>query len=678
MNFSRLRFFVLALLLAAAAQAQTAQPVAGAAIPAQSLTSSGGAAAIDLRNHFSVPGISGQVVQFDTVAGRLNVELRSDVAPRHAANFLAYVQANAYTGTFFHRSAALEAGAVSIIQGGGYRSSSTGGISEVTKLAPVALEYNLPNARGTLAAARTSDINSATSEWYFNVRDNSNVLGQSNGGGYTVFGRVLGNGMTVIDAIAALPRVNAGAPFTDLPVRNLVGTNVSAANLIIVNSITTASIFPTGSGASVVTFSAASSNPSVATAALSGSTLTLTPVGGGTASITVTATDTSGSTAAQSVAVTVSGPSASRLPVITAQPRPEILLPSGTSNTVVFTVAATATPAPTYQWRRNGVAVTGQTSATYVLTNASDAQAGRFTCLVSNSEGSTESQPSVVSFIAAAPADRGRLVNLAIRTNAGTGAQTLIVGFSLGGAGTTGSTPLLVRGMGPSLTQFGLTGVLPDPVATMVRRGSPFAENDNWGGATAVADRASQVGAFAFASTSSLDAALAVTPGADSYTVQITDRNNRTGIALAEIYDAVNRTAFTASTPRLVNVSARTEVGAGSDILIAGFAIGGTTAKTVLIRAIGPALAVFGVTDTLADPRLQLYAGSNLVAENDNWGGDLGLVSVGDSVGAFRLGSTSSGDAMLLVSLPPGSYTAQISGANSGTGVALVEVYEVP
>jgi hypothetical protein len=232
--------------------------------------------------------------------------------------------------------------------------------------------------------------------------------------------------------------------------------------------------------------------------------------------------------------------------------------------------------------------------------------------------------------------------------------------------------------MGPSLTQFGLTGVLPDPVATMVRRGSPFAENDNWSGATTVADRATQVGAFAFASTSSLDAALAVTPAADSYTVQITDRNNRTGIALAEIYDAVSRTAFTASTPRLVNVSARTEVGAGSDILIAGFAIGGTTAKTVLIRAIGPALAVFGVTDTLADPRLQLYAGSNLVAENDNWGGDLGLVSVGDSVGAFRLGSTSSGDAMLLVSLPPGSYTAQISGANSGTGVALVEVYEVP
>jgi hypothetical protein len=283
-----------------------------------------------------------------------------------------------------------------------------------------------------------------------------------------------------------------------------------------------------------------------------------------------------------------------------------------------------------------------------------------------------------LSFATTAAADVGRLGNLAIRTNAGTGAQTLIVGFSLGGANTAGSSPLLVRAVGPSLTQFGLTGVLADPLATMFRGENTVATNDNWGGAAEISGRASQVGAFALAGNGSLDAALAVAPARDTYTVQVTGRNNGTGIALAEIYDAVPRSAFTPATPRLINVSARTEVGAGSDILIAGFAIAGTTAKTVLIRAIGPTLAVFGVTETLSNPKLQLFSGTTVIAENDDWGGDPQLTNAATAVGAFALANTASRDAVLMVTLPPGSYTAQVSGVNAGTGVALVELYEVP
>jgi cyclophilin family peptidyl-prolyl cis-trans isomerase len=677
MSLSRLFRAALFLSAAATLPAQSTTPVAGEPVPPQAIDAGGTPATIDLRNHFSLPGISGQIVQFDTIAGRINVELRSDVAPRHAANFLAYVQANAYAGSFFHRAAALDGAGVSIIQGGGYRAIG-GNVTEIPKLTPVALEYNLPNARGTLAAARSTDINSATSEWYFNVRDNSTILNQSNGGGYTVFGRVIGNGMTVVDAIAALPRANAGSPFNEIPVRNYSGGNIGTANLVFVNSVASATIFPTGGGASVISFSATSSNPTVVAASVTGSNLTLTPASGGSATITVTATDSNGSTALQNFLVTVSGASSTRPPTIVTQPQPQIRLASGTSSTVVFTIAASASPAPTYQWRRNDVDVTGQRSPTYVLTNASDAQAGKFTCVVTNSEGSITSDPAVLSFAPVAAPDRGRLSNLSIRTNAGTDARTLIVGFSLGGAGTAGSTPLLVRAVGPSLQAFGLTGFLPDPIATMFRGGATAAVNDNWSGTQNVIDRAAQVGAFPFPNAASLDSALVVSPAAGSYTVQVTESANRTGIALAEIYDAVPRAAFTEATPRLVNVSARTEVGSDSDILIAGFYIGGNTARTVLIRAIGPTLALFGVTDTLANPKLQLFSGTTLVAENDNWGGDPGLTSVADAVGAFRLPNATSGDAVFLATLPPGSYTAQVSGVGGGTGVALVEIYEVP
>ena len=133
--------------------------------------------------------------------------------------------------------------------------------------------------------------------------------------------------------------------------------------------------------------------------------------------------------------------------------------------------------------------------------------------------------------------------------------------------------------------------------------------------------------------------------------------------------------------PSVSNLSTRAQVGTGGNIMITGFNIGPGTSKTVLIRATGPALADFGVTGALADPRVELYAGNTKISENDNWNTPVGNatpVTAANfaSVAAFPL-TAGSRDAALVATLAPGSYTAQVTGANNGTGVALIEVYEL-
>ena len=379
---------------------------------------------------------------------------------------------------------------------------------------------------------------------------------------------------------------------------------------------------------------------------------------------TVVATNSSGSTTSAAATLTLTGP-----PNIVAHPASLTVSPG---STVVLDAGSNG--ATSFSWRREGTTILGATSSRLVLTGA-NVVAGSYTFLATNSAGTATSNPATLSL--STNPDSGRLSNLAIRSNAGTGAQTLIVGFAVGGAGTTGTKPLLIRGVGPSLTQFGLTGVLADLVATVFQGAAIVATNDNWGGDPQVIANATRLGAFGFTGPTSLDAAFVTSPASGSYSVQITGKNNGTGLALAEIYDA-SATPLGGTTPRLVNVSARTQVGTGGDILIAGFNIGGTTAKTVLIRAIGPELGVFGVGGTLNDPKIQLFAGANVLRENDDWGGDAQAIALGNSVGAFPLSNAASKDAVLLVTLPPGSYTAQVSGVGGSTGVALIEVYEIP
>jgi hypothetical protein len=130
----------------------------------------------------------------------------------------------------------------------------------------------------------------------------------------------------------------------------------------------------------------------------------------------------------------------------------------------------------------------------------------------------------------------------------------------------------------------------------------------------------------------------------------------------------------------LVNLSARSQVGTGSDLLIPGFVIQGDVAKTVLIRAVGPTLGDFGVQGALEDPVMSLYSGTRELATNDDWGdGEQAAAIMGTAarVGAFAVSETSR-DSALLITLNPGAYTVQVAGVDDTTGECLVEVYDVP
>jgi len=294
---------------------------------------------------------------------------------------------------------------------------------------------------------------------------------------------------------------------------------------------------------------------------------------------------------------------------------------------------------------------------------------------VSITDGFTSVTSAPATLTVVAPT---RITNLSLRAAAGSAAKTSIVGFTVAGKPAVAPKPLLIRGVGPTLGGFGVTNALADPKLSLYdANGSLLSVNSGWGGNPQVAIVGTQVGAFAL-NNPSRDAAIYTNSAIGTFSVQLTSQGGATGIALAEIYDATPLWTFSVRTQRLINVSARAQAGSGADTLIAGFAIAGSSSKTVLIRAIGPTLAKFGVAGALSDPKLELYNdGAAKLNENDDWGGGATLANAFTSVGAFSLDPTSK-DAALLATLAPGGYTAQVSGVGGTTGVALVEIYEMP
>lgn len=364
-------------------------------------------------------------------------------------------------------------------------------------------------------------------------------------------------------------------------------------------------------------------------------------------------------------------------PSISTQPASKTIAIGGSGT---LSVTAGGQDPLTYQWYFNGAPIAGATQSSYTINNASASSAGNYTVVITNGAGSVTSSVATVSVAAAS--DVGRIINLSARAIAGAGDKTLIVGFIL--TAGTGNKPLLIRGVGPTLANYGVPGFLADPTLTLIDSTSKsLATNDNWSTDPLVADLLPQVGAFAFASSASKDAAMAVNVPGGSYTAHISSSTavpNGSGVALAEFYDGSQ--VYTSQTSRLVNISARAQVGTGSDVLIAGFIIGGSTPVRVLIRGIGPELAQFGVTGVLADPKLSLRRSSDqsILQENDDWvigNNPIDLQNAMSNTGAFSI-TTSSKSAMIVATLPPGAYTAIISGVNNTTGVALAEVYEWP
>lgn len=270
-----------------------------------------------------------------------------------------------------------------------------------------------------------------------------------------------------------------------------------------------------------------------------------------------------------------------------------------------------------------------------------------------------------------------RLINLSILTSVARSGESFSLGYVVGGSGVSGMKPLVIRAVGPSLAAVGLAGVLDDPKLQLFAAGARSGENDNWGGGALLRDAMAQVGAFAYAGADSKDAAILtnVSSGINS-TVEISAAGSGTGAVLAEIYDATPSAAVTRTTPRLTNVSVLKEFGTGITV---GFVVGGNGLKRVLIRAIGPTLAAppFGVVGAIADPRMALFSGSTQIAANDNWGSAVALATAFAQVGAFVLPGDSR-DAALLATLGPGNYTVRVEGVGAGTGIGLVEVYELP
>lgn len=278
-------------------------------------------------------------------------------------------------------------------------------------------------------------------------------------------------------------------------------------------------------------------------------------------------------------------------------------------------------------------------------------------------------------------AGTARLGNVSVLTRLLPGSQSLLMGYVV----AHGRKNFLARAIGPALGQFGVVGASTDPVLTVSAGGAILATNDDW--PADAAGLGSAVGAFELPA-GSRDAALAIAPASGAHLLQVTDKTSAGGMTLAELYDLDPRPAGAAS-PRLVNFSARAPVGLASGPLLAGFTIDGDSTRTVLIRAVGPGLARFGLTDGLSDPVIRLFHGNAVLRTNSNWGAakDTGVQSWSNpaylleemfrTVGAFSLDSRQP-DAALSATLPPGAYTVQVTSASNLAGTVLLEVYEVP
>ncbi len=265
------------------------------------------------------------------------------------------------------------------------------------------------------------------------------------------------------------------------------------------------------------------------------------------------------------------------------------------------------------------------------------------------------------------PAVQSRVQNLSTRGTVVSGDNVLINGFIVAGPGTK---TVVVRALGPSLSSFGLSGVLADPVLAVYNSsGAIIASNDNWQtnvGATFIAQNG-----LAPSDPSEAAAVVAnLAPGA--YTVVVTGNNSPEGISLAEVYEIPRP----GGTSELTNVSGRSFVGTGDNVLISGFIVGDVGSATVVVRALGRSLASFGVSNPLSNPVLTIYdSKGSVIASNDNWQRDPNNVVFLPENG---LAPPNPFDSALVLHLPAGEYTAIVSGANGATGNALVEVYQLP
>jgi hypothetical protein len=375
-------------------------------------------------------------------------------------------------------------------------------------------------------------------------------------------------------------------------------------------------------------------------------------------------------------------PARAAAPVVSREPMSQVMAPG---DTVVFSAEASEEDSPalelTYQWYLGSAPVPGASVAHLVIHGATARDAGSYTCLIGNSSGATRTQPALLEV--RSTANPGRLVRISSHTFSGTGENHLIAGFVVGGGTSGGDLAVLIRASGPSLAGPDEPRALPDPVLRLRTPDGIVGFNRGWKGDPKIANLASALGASPWESASSHDAALVEDLPVGAYTAEVFGDEGDTGFASVEVFDATPPEQYRPTHPRLVNLSTRSPIGKGSNILTTGFDIGGSTSRTVLIRGAGPVLAASGISNPLPDPSLLLYrrnsdASNDLLESNSGWRGDPAIVGAAASAGAFGWGTRATGDAAILATLPPGSYFVLLSGATGDTGVALAEVFDVP
>jgi cyclophilin family peptidyl-prolyl cis-trans isomerase len=553
------------------ASAQNVAPVVTTPIAGFTEYAGAPARSIDLTAVFSDPDASNAVqmsVLLPASTGFFNIALDGQHKPITVANFLNYVNSGRYfmtdptthglASSFIHRSVSNF-----VVQGGGFIGTVNPAQppyaqpTPVPTFSPIHNEPGISNKIGTIAMAKLDgQPNSATSQWFVSLANNGGPPANldTTNGGFTVFGHVTGVGMTIVNAIAAVPIFNLGSPFNSLPLRNYTGGFIRVTNLVSIAGITVIS---------PLAFTASSDNPAVATATISGKNLLVTPLQPGTAHIMAKATDLDGANVSQIFTVTVmTGParlanlstraqvgtggdvliggfvvSGSSLKRILARGIGPSLVQFGVTNALMDpTLELHAqngallfsndnwTTAPNKQEISDTGRAPGSSQEPAILTALAP---GKYTAIVRGSANTTG--VALVEVYDQDSGPRSLLANLSTRGKVGTGANVMI-----GGVIVTDDKTVLVRALGPTLTQFGVANALPDPALELRNaQGALVDSNDNW----QTSPQKTQIQATGYAPPNAAEPALYVSLPTGNYTAIVRGVGPApTGTALVEVY----------------------------------------------------------------------------------------------------------------------------------------------
>jgi uncharacterized delta-60 repeat protein/uncharacterized repeat protein (TIGR01451 family) len=459
------------------------------------------------------------------------------------------------------------------------------------------------------------------------------------------------------------------------------GLNYSANPAVYTRTVTITNNTPSNSGGAVVSYSILPALPgglslSTSTGVISGAPAVLSPA----TNYTVTATNSGGSTTA-TVNITVNDVAPSVL-IYSTNPA------TYTKNTTITNNTPTSTGGPVVSYSISPALPAGLSfsTSTGVISGTPTAvsAATDYTVTAINSGGFTtvtvnitvNPQPTPTPTPTPTPAATptptptpGLVGNVSTRLPVGADDNALIEGFIV--QGPAGSTKkIIVRAIGPSLAAFGIADALANPTLEIHdASNATVATNDDWQttqvGGLITGDQSAEISASQLAPSNDLESAIIANLAPGSYTAVVRGLGNTVGTGVVDAYD------LSADSPaRLANIATRGLVQAGDKLMIAGFIVQNGPV-TAVIRAIGPSLSAFGITNALADTTLQLRDQNGIIVlENDDWRTDQEqeLLNTG-------LQPTNDLEAAIVVTIQPGQYTAQVRGKNDTTGIGVVQVY---